>query len=96
MAYEKDGNVYYRVREFDDYGKLSKQDIEELEAGARIEISEEKKTLLTLLFGKRKRTEKFIGTAPLDKADPDGILSARPWRKNTWVTKSIFTAAERI
>ncbi|MFQ6117433.1 MAG: cysteine--tRNA ligase, partial [Candidatus Bipolaricaulia bacterium] len=36
-AYTVDGDVYYRVRRFKEYGKLSGKKIEELEAGARVE-----------------------------------------------------------
>jgi cysteinyl-tRNA synthetase len=36
-AYEVNGSVYFRVRSFAEYGKLSKQRIEELEEGARVE-----------------------------------------------------------
>jgi cysteinyl-tRNA synthetase len=43
-AYETDeGDVYFSVEEFDEYGKLSGRDIEDLEAGARVEIREEKR-----------------------------------------------------
>jgi cysteinyl-tRNA synthetase len=35
-AYEADGSVYFKVRSFAGYGKLSKQNIEELESGARV------------------------------------------------------------
>lgn len=42
MAYEVDGDVYYRVRRFPGYGKLSKRSLEEMEAGARIEIDPRK------------------------------------------------------
>ena len=37
VAYEANGSVYFRVRGFPGYGKLSKQDIEQLEEGARVE-----------------------------------------------------------
>ena len=37
-AYEADGDVYFRVKKFKDYGKLSHQPLENLEAGARIEV----------------------------------------------------------
>ena len=36
-AYEADGSVYFRVRSFDEYGKLSKQRIDELEEGVRVD-----------------------------------------------------------
>ncbi|MBE0636724.1 cysteine--tRNA ligase [Candidatus Bipolaricaulota bacterium] len=41
-AYEKDGDVYFRVDSFEDYGKLSGRRLEEQEAGARIEASSHK------------------------------------------------------
>jgi cysteinyl-tRNA synthetase len=43
-AYEtEEGDVYFSVEELDDYGKLSGRDIEDLEAGARVEVREEKR-----------------------------------------------------
>jgi cysteinyl-tRNA synthetase len=36
-AYEADGSVYFKVRSFDEYGKLSKQRIDELEEGVRVD-----------------------------------------------------------
>ena len=41
-AYEVDGDVYFSTRSFEGYGKLSKQNIEDLESGARIEVGEKK------------------------------------------------------
>lgn len=41
-AYESEGDVYYKTREFDGYGKLSHQAIDELRLGARIEVGEKK------------------------------------------------------
>ena len=41
-AYESNGDVYFRVRSFDEYGKLSGRDIEELLVGARIAAGEQK------------------------------------------------------
>lgn len=70
LAYEKDGNVYYRVREFDDYGKLSKRDIEELEAGARIEISEEKEDSLDFALWKKKKDGEIYWESPFGQGRP--------------------------
>ncbi|MBP2033145.1 cysteinyl-tRNA synthetase [Clostridium algifaecis] len=42
-AYEVDGDVYFSTKKFKGYGKLSGQNIEELQAGARIDIDERKK-----------------------------------------------------
>ncbi len=41
-AYESEGDVYYRTRKFEGYGKLSHQSIDELQSGARIEVGEKK------------------------------------------------------
>jgi cysteinyl-tRNA synthetase len=42
-AYEVKGNVYFAIEKFADYGKLSKRDIDDMVAGARIEVDEDKK-----------------------------------------------------
>lgn len=42
-AYEVDGDVYYRTRKFENYGKLSHQSIDELRSGARIQVGEKKR-----------------------------------------------------
>ena len=42
FAYEKDGDVYFRVDRFEGYGKLSGRKLDEQEAGARIETSSKK------------------------------------------------------
>ncbi|AKN33000.1 cysteinyl-tRNA synthetase [Clostridium carboxidivorans P7] len=42
-AYEVDGDVYFHTKKFKDYGKLSGQNLEDLQAGARISVDERKK-----------------------------------------------------
>ena len=59
-AYEADGDVYYSTRKFKDYGKLSKQNIEELEAGARIAVEEKKKDPLDFALWKARKEESEI------------------------------------
>lgn len=51
-AYPVDGDVYFRVRSFPDYGKLSHRDIEELLSGARIEVDERKEDPLDFALWK--------------------------------------------
>ena len=43
-AYEVGGTVYFDTTHFESYGKLSKKVLDELEAGARIKVAEEKKS----------------------------------------------------
>jgi len=60
FAYNKNGNVFYDVKKFNKYGKLSGKNIEELESGARIEINEEKKDPLDFsLWKKAKKGEPY-------------------------------------
>ncbi|QOX65437.1 cysteine--tRNA ligase [Anoxybacterium hadale] len=56
-AYEAGGDVYYSTRKFNDYGKLSKQNIEDLEAGARIEVEEKKQDPLDFALWKAQKTD---------------------------------------
>lgn len=62
FAYEADGDVYFRVKKFPQYGYLSKQPIDQLESGARIEIGEHKEDPLD--FALWKKDEKFGYKSP--------------------------------
>ena len=53
FAYEADGDVYFRVKNFKEYGKLSKQPIDDLEAGARVETSGKKEDALDFALWKK-------------------------------------------
>ncbi|MFM9420528.1 cysteine--tRNA ligase [Thermus sp. PS18] len=52
FAYERKGSVYFRVRAFPEYGKLSGKRLEELRAGARVEVREEKEDPLDFALWK--------------------------------------------
>ena len=54
-AYESEGDVLFRTREFKEYGKLSHQNIEELELGARIDIDDKKEDPLDFVLWKAKK-----------------------------------------
>ena len=56
-AYEANGDVYFRVKKFPKYGYLSKQPIDQLESGARIEVGEHKEDPLD--FALWKKDKKF-------------------------------------
>lgn len=43
LAYHINGDVYYNTVQFDEYGKLSKHNLDELEAGARVDVNEVKR-----------------------------------------------------
>lgn len=56
-AYEVDGDVYYSTRKFEGYGKLSGQNIDDLESGARISVDERKKDPLDFALWKARKVE---------------------------------------
>ena len=67
-AYEVNGDVYFRVKKFPKYGYLSKQPIDKLESGARIEVGEQKEDPLD--FALWKKDEKFGYNSPWGKGRP--------------------------
>ena len=68
-AYVVDGDVYFRVRKVKDYGILSNQNIEDLEAGARVEVDDKKEDPLDFaLWRKTDEGEQF--ESPWSKGIP--------------------------
>jgi len=55
LAYRVDGDVYYSVGEFSSYGKLSRKKIDELEAGARVEVDDRKGSPLDFALWKASK-----------------------------------------
>ncbi len=69
-AYEAEGDVYFSVRSFRDYGKLSKRSPEEMEAGARIEPSEKKRDPLDFALWKSAKAGEPAWDSPWGKGRP--------------------------
>jgi cysteinyl-tRNA synthetase len=69
-AYESDGDVYYAVKSFPGYGKLSGKNIEELEAGARVEPGENKKDPLDFALWKKSKPGEPYWESPWGKGRP--------------------------
>lgn len=57
-AYESEGDVYFRTGRFQEYGKLSHQPLDDLQAGARVEINEKKSIRSTSRSGSLRRKAK--------------------------------------
>lgn len=70
FAYEADGDVYYKTRSFDGYGKLSHQSIDELKAGARIEIGDKKKDPLDFVLWKAAKEGEIFWESPWGSGRP--------------------------
>lgn len=70
FAYAKDGNVYFRTRKFSEYGKLSHQPLDELESGARIDVSEAKEDPLDFVLWKAAKPGEPSWTSPWGEGRP--------------------------
>ena len=55
FAYEVDGDVYFDTSKYNEYGKLSKQKLEELEAGARVDVGEQKRNPMDFALWKKQK-----------------------------------------
>ncbi|TXL61038.1 cysteine--tRNA ligase [Cerasibacillus terrae] len=70
FAYEVDGDVYFKPRAFEDYGKLSHQSIDELRAGARIQVGEKKNDPLDFALWKKAKANEVAWDSPWGKGRP--------------------------
>ncbi|HEX5565068.1 MAG TPA: cysteine--tRNA ligase [Sporosarcina sp.] len=70
FAYEAQGDVYYRTRKFDGYGKLSHQSVDELKVGARIEESGIKENSLDFALWKSAKEGEIAWDSPWGPGRP--------------------------
>lgn len=70
FAYPSKGDVYFRAKRFDEYGKLSHQPLEELEAGARIDVSEIKEDPMDFCLWKGAKEGEPYWESPWGKGRP--------------------------
>ena len=69
-AYEIDGDVYFSVESFKDYGRLSKQSVDELMSGARVEVDERKREPLDFALWKGAKPGEPFWESPWGKGRP--------------------------
>jgi cysteinyl-tRNA synthetase len=69
-AYEIDGDVFFEVSKFKNYGKLSGQDIEELKIGARVEVDERKRDAIDFALWKKAKEGEPSWDSPWGKGRP--------------------------
>lgn len=70
FAYAMDGDVYYRVRKFDSYGKLSHRNVDEMRSGARISVDERKEDPLDFALWKGAKPGEPSWDSPWGKGRP--------------------------
>jgi len=70
IAYNVNGDVYYDITKFIEYGKLSGKKIEELEAGSRVEVSDQKRNPLDFALWKKAKEGEPSWDSPWGKGRP--------------------------
>ena len=93
-----DGTVYFKVKSFKEYGKLSHKNLDELQSGFReLKVSGEevRKIQTTSYYGSRKKKESLTGSLHGARAVQAGILSALLWQSIILVTRSISMQAAK-
>jgi cysteinyl-tRNA synthetase len=69
-AYEAQGDVYFSIENFSDYGKLSKRDLDELVAGARVDLNEKKKNPMDFALWKASKEDEPAWESPWGPGRP--------------------------
>jgi cysteinyl-tRNA synthetase len=69
-AYQSNGDVFFSVEKFKDYGKLSKRNLEEMQAGARVEVDEKKDNPLDFALWKASKPGEPFWESPWGKGRP--------------------------
>ncbi|RLG56336.1 MAG: cysteine--tRNA ligase [Candidatus Hydrothermarchaeota archaeon] len=69
-AYVSEGDVYFSVEKFKEYGKLSHQSLKEIKAGARVEISEKKRNPLDFALWKKAKEGEISWSSPWGEGRP--------------------------
>ncbi len=70
LAYAQDGDVFFRVRGFPSYGRLSGQDLKELSVGARVKVNERKEDPLDFVVWKKAKEGEPFWDSPWGKGRP--------------------------
>ncbi|HEV8306763.1 MAG TPA: cysteine--tRNA ligase, partial [Methylomirabilota bacterium] len=70
MAYTVDGDVYFAVRRFPRYGRLSGRELEDLQAGARVEVDERKRDPLDFALWKASKPGEPWWDSPWGRGRP--------------------------
>jgi len=70
LAYEVDGDVYFAVDHFPNYGKLSGRSLDDMKAGARVEVDERKHHPMDFALWKKAKPEEPFWKSPWGNGRP--------------------------
>jgi cysteinyl-tRNA synthetase len=83
-AYETSDGIYFRVRKFEGYGKLSHQNLDSLKAGIRVDVNEHKEDPLDFALWKKRKEGEPYWPSPWGDGRPGWHI------EDTAITESIF------
>ena len=81
FAYENNNHVYFEVKKFSDYGKLSNKKLDDLIAGSRVEVSENKKNSEDFVLWKPSNSNEPSWNSPWGKGRPGWHLECSAMSK---------------
>ena len=81
FAYEENQHVYFEVNKFKDYGKLSNKNLDELIAGSRVEVSDNKKNSQDFVLWKPSKDDEPSWESPWGKGRPGWHLECSAMSK---------------
>ncbi|WP_144557427.1 cysteine--tRNA ligase [Shouchella miscanthi] len=97
FAYEAGGDVYFRTRKFDDYGKLSGQSLNELRSGARIGVDERKEDAVDFVLWKAAKPDEISWESPWGNGRPGWHIECSAMiRKNLGDTIDIHAGGKDL
>ena len=78
MAYQVEGDVYYAVETFKDYGSLSRRSLDDMQAGARVEVNEKKHNPMDFALWKSSKPDEPTWDSPWGPGRPGRHRAAIP------------------
>lgn len=82
FAYEVNGDVYFRTKKFDGYGQLIGQNLDDLQAGARINVDERKEDSMDFAIWKAQKPGEPAWDCPWGKGRPGWHIECSCMAKN--------------
>ena len=84
FAYAAEGHVLFEVRKFPEYGRLSGRSLDDMIAGARVEVAPYKRDPMDFVLWKPSTGDQPGWQSPWGYGRPGGISNARPCRQSFW------------
>ena len=95
-AYAVDGDVYYRVEKFEHYGKLSGRTLDDMEAGARVDVDDRKENPMDFALWKAAKPGEPFWESPWGQGRPGWHIECSAMSQNIWAKNLTSMAVDLI